>query len=105
MGCAVTTADFAQAHPTVINAFLDDYKASIEYVSNASNYDTSAEYIVEAGVLDAAGPAKKSLMNLGSSISYVDGDRMQAILDTFYNAIDYSVIGGNVPDESFYYKK
>ena len=76
-----------------------------EVVSDSANYDVAAEYIVEAGVLDAAAAAKKSLMNLGDAISYVDGARMQAILEAFYNAIDYSVIGGNVPDESFYYKK
>ena len=105
MGCVVTTADFAEAHPLAINSFLDDYKASIEYVSDSANYDVAAEYIVEAGVLDATAAAKNSLMNLGDAISYVDGARMQAILDAFYNAIDYSVIGGNVPDESFYYKK
>ena len=105
MGCIVTTADFAEAHPTVVNSFLDDYKASIEYVSDAANNRTAAEYIVEAGVLDGAGAAMKSLTNLGSSIAYIDGASMQTILDSFYRTIDHSHIGGNIPDESFYYKK
>ena len=105
MGCFVAKADFIEAHPTLIDAFLDESRASIEFISTAANADTAAEYIVEADVLSAAAAAKKSLANLGSAISYVDGDDMQTTLDAFYSVLELSLIGGNIPDENFYYKK
>lgn len=105
MGCFVAKADFIEAHPTLIDAFLSESRASIEFISASANVDTAAEYIVEADVLSAAAAAKKSLTNLGSAISYVDGNEMQTTLDAFFGVLELSLIGGNVPDENFYYKK
>ena len=49
--------------------------------------------------------AKKSLTNLGSAISYIDGEEMKTILTDFYNAIGAKLIGGKLPDDEFYYGK
>jgi NitT/TauT family transport system substrate-binding protein len=105
MGCIVGRSEFVAEHKTVINSFLDEYKASIEFIQNPANIDTSANYIVEASVLGAAGAAKKSLMNLSDAIAYKDGDEMKTILIDFYNSINPALIGGKLPDENFYYKK
>lgn len=105
MGCIVANKDFTDANKTAVNAFLDEYKQSIEYVADAENLDTAAQYVVDAGVLDAVPAAKKSLMNLGSAIAYRDGAEMKTILVDFYNAVGTLLIGGQLPDDEFYYEK
>lgn len=105
MGCIVGRTDFVKEHKNITDAFLAEYKSSIEFIANKENIDTSAAYIVEAGVLGAAGPAKKSLTNLGNAISYVDGEEMKKVLIDFYNSINVNLIGGKLPDDNFYYKK
>ena len=105
MGCIVGRSAFVNEHKSVVDSFLSEYKNSIEFVSNAENRDSAAEYIVDAGVLDAAQPAKKSLANLGASVAYKDGVEMKRILTDFYTSIGNSLIGGKLPDEEFYYQK
>ena len=105
MGCIVARADFIENHKGLVDSFLDEYKASIEFIANKENIDTAAEYIVEASVLGAVPAAKKSLLNLGSSIAYIDGEDMKRTLAVFYNSITPSLIGGKLPDDGFYYEK
>ena len=82
-----------------------DLLRSIEYISTPGNLETAAQYIVDAGVLDAVPAAKKSLVNLGSAIAYRDGEDMKTTLVDFYNAIGSNLIGGKLPDDEFYYGK
>ena len=105
MGCIVANKDFVSENKDAVDAFLAEYKSSIEYVANAQNRDTAAQYVVDAGVLDALPAAKKSLANLGSAIAYSDGAEMKETLVAFYNAIGLNLIGGRLPDDDFYYEK
>jgi len=105
MGCILANKKFVSEHKSVVDRFLEEYKASINYIADPKNIDTSAQYIVDAGVLDAVGAAKKSLTNLGSAIAYSDGDEMKTTLVAFYTAIGASMTGGALPDDEFYYKK
>ena len=105
MGCIIANKNFTKSNKDAVNAFLDEYKASINYISDSKNIDTSAQYVVDAGVLDAVPAAKKSLKNLGGAIAYVDGAEMKAILVDFYNAIGHNLIGGKLPENDFYYEK
>ena len=105
MGCIVGRSDFVSEHKSITDAFLAEYKSSIEYIANSENIDDSAAYIVEAGVLGAVGAAKKSLTNLGGAIAYMDGDDMKTTLENFYGTISPALIGGKLPDDDFYYKK
>lgn len=105
MGCVVGNTNFVSANKDRINAFLTEYEASINYIADSANRDTAAQYIVDAGVLDAVPAAKKSLTNLGSAIAYIDGDEMKTVLGNFYTAIGADLIGGKLPDEKFYYEK
>lgn len=105
MGCIIANKDFANKNKGAINAFLDEYKTSIEYVANAENLDSAAQYVVDAGVLDAVPAAKKSLTNLGGAIAYKDGADMKSTLIDFYNAIGLKLIGGKLPEDEFYYEK
>ena len=100
MGCIVTRKSFAQEHPEVINDFLDEYKASIEYISDAANLDSAAQYVVDAGILPNLKIAKSAISNLGDSIAYIDGDAMKDALEAFY-----TLIGVALPNDEFYYEK
>ena len=105
MGCIAVNTSFLKEHKGVVDSFLTEYKSSIEYISNLENIELSAEYIYNAGVLDAAPAAKKSLTNLGSAIAYYDGAEMKRILTDFYTAIGVNLIGGKLPSDEFYYEK
>ena len=105
MGCIVGRTDFINENKDAVNAFLEEYKASIEYIGNKDNLDSSANLIVEATVLGAVPAAKKSLSNLLDAIAYKDGAEMTAILKAFYGSINSNLIGGKLPDDNFYYQK
>ena len=105
MGCIVGNKDFVANNKSAVDSFLAEYKQSIEYISTPGNLETAAQYIVDAGVLDAVPAAKKSLVNLGSAIAYRDGEDMKTTLVDFYNAIGSNLIGGKLPDDEFYYGK
>lgn len=100
MGCIVADEGFAKAHKTVINAFLDEYEKSIEYVNASENIDAAAEYIAEAKIMGAAAPAKIALDHLHDAIAYIDGAEMKSALKGFYSSINIQE-----PSDEFYYKK
>jgi NitT/TauT family transport system substrate-binding protein len=98
MGCIVAKKSFVEAHPSVIDAFLKEYRSSIEFISNENNIDTAASYVVEAGVMQAEPAAKSALSNLSKFISYIDGHEMKSILIDFYTATKTTL-----PENDFYY--
>lgn len=100
MGCVVGSKDFVSKNEALINSFLDEYKASISFVSSSENRDTAAEYIVETGILGAKPAAIKALSNLGGAIAYIDGIEMRAALVNFYGIINIKQ-----PALGFYYFK
>ena len=105
MGCIVANKNFVNEHKTLVDSFLAEYESSIDFVAAPQNLELAAQYVVDAGVLDALPAAKKSLTNLGSAIAYYDGARMKTTLVAFYNAIGLDLIGGRLPDDEFYYAK
>lgn len=107
MGCIVANKNTVKNHKESINAFLEEYKASIEYIGTTENLDSSSNLIVEAGIMAAAPAAKKALSNLnrGGYIAYLDGSDMRTALEKVYAALGLPLIGGKLPDDSFYYEK
>jgi len=100
MGCIIASKSFVEKHPTVIDEFLTEYKASIEYISSSQNIDSAATYVVNAGILPNATVAKSALQNLGNSIAYIDGKAMKTTLQEFYKEL-----GIKSPADAFYYEK
>ena len=100
MGCIVVRNDFLKAHKETVDSFLEEYKASIEYINNPENLDSAAQMIVDGSVIPQLPIAKKSLQNLYGSITYLDGADMKFALENFY-----TVINLKLPDDKFYHEK
>ncbi len=100
-GCLVVNKAFAEEHPNEIKKFLDDYKASVEFISAGS--DEAVNMIVNAKILPKAAIAKKALPKC--NICCITGSEMKASIGVFYEklfALDPSSIAA-IPDDGFYY--
>lgn len=102
-GCVVARTEFIQDHPAEIDAFLEEYGASIAYAQEEPA--DAAVLIEQTGVFTNAAVAEKALPRC--NLCFVTGDEMQENMDGFLQTL-YGVapesIGGAVPDEGFYYK-
>lgn len=105
MGCIAVRREFLEEHPVAIEAFLERYEDSIEYMSDPTNIDRAAELVIKAGIMADLEPAKSALRNLGDAIEYIDGDDMKETLVNIYNVFGLNVIGGKLPDNNFYYEE
>ncbi len=104
-GCIVVRTEWAKAHPAELAKFLEEYKASIEYV--VANPKEASEMIISTGVFAGKAPvAEKAIPNC--NIVYIDGEDMKSALDTFFSklfAVAPASVGGEIPDDGIYYKK
>lgn len=102
-GVLVVNAEYAKNNKESFNKFLDDYKASVDFVK--ANIDESSVMIEELGVVKAP-IAKKAMPSL--NIIYIDGEELKTnlngYLDVLFKANPQSV-GGAIPGDEFYYIK
>ncbi len=101
-GCVVVRKDFAEAHPNEISAFLTDYNASIEYLTEDGA--DAAGVIESSGVFAKGAVAAKALPNC--NLCFITGDTMQTVLNHFLEIMyktQPASIGGAVPADDFYY--
>lgn len=103
-GCVVVRKAFLEQYPEAVESFLTEYKASIKYLS--ANIDEASQMIVDNGIFENAGVAKKALPNC--NVCFLDGEEMktamQAYLGVLYGIAPAS-IGGKLPADDFYYNK
>ena len=100
-GVAVVRKAFAEENPDAVNAFLDAYKASVEYV-NANTAEAAALIggydIVPEPVAMKALPA--------CNITFIEGDELQQKLSGYLAVLfeaEPKSVGGKLPEEDFYY--
>ena len=101
-GVAVVRTAFAQENPDAVAAFMAEYAASVEYVN--ANPAEAAEWIAELGIVAKAPVAEKALP--GCNIVYIDGEDMKAAVSGYLAALyaqNPQAVGGELPDEAFYY--
>ena len=101
-GVAVVRADFAEQNPEAVATFLQEYAASVEYVN--ANVDEAAEWIAELGIVAKAPVAKKALP--ACNIVYIDGEEMKTAVSGYLAVLfeqNPESVGGQLPDEAFYY--
>jgi len=95
--------EFAQQHPEQVAAFLDEYKASTEYVN--TNLAEAAVLVEKYGIVKAA-IAEKAIPYC--NITYIDGTEMQNIMHSYYQVLfdaNPKSVGGTMPATDFYYQK
>ncbi len=103
MGCLIAKRGFIDENREAINAFLDEYKQSVQYtnsnIKEASELSEKYE-IMPKDIAENAIPK--------CNIVYIDGDEMnlktKGFLEILFN-FDPKSIGGKIPSEDFYYKK
>ena len=101
-GVTVVRTEYAQEHPDVVAAFLEDYTASVDAANN--DLDGTAALCEEQGVVAKAAIAKAALPNC--NIVCTTGEDMKAdvagYLQVLYDA-DPAAVGGSMPDDGFYW--
>ena len=101
-GCAVVRTEYAGAHPAELAAFMEEYGASIAYLSE--DPAEAAKLIEQTGVFTNAAVAEKAIPHC--NLCFITGEDMQPLMDE-YLTILYGVapesVGGSVPDAGFYW--
>ncbi len=101
-GVLVVRSDFAAENPEAVQAFLADYKASVDYVN--SHVEEAAQWAEAMGVVPKAAIAQKAIP--ACNIVYQDGAEMKSGLSGYLQVLfeqDPKAVGGALPDDSFYY--
>ena len=101
MGCVAVRKDFAEANKTAVDAFLAEYKASIEKAADA---EATAALCETYGIIPKAALAKKAIPNC--ELTFVAGADMKAQIAGYYQVLfdaNPKAIGGKLPDDAFYY--
>ncbi len=103
-GCIVVKKEVAEKHPEAVKAFLDDYKASVDFVNN--NTAEASVIIAENGIIPAAPVAALAIPRC--NIVFIEGDEMISYLSAFFKILfdaNPASVGGTMPNESIYYKR
>ncbi len=100
-GVLVVRDEFAESYPEALESFIEEYKASTEFVN--ANVSDAAVLIEKADIVKAAvGEIAIPYCNIVN----ITGEEMQQALGGYlqilYDANNASV-GGNLPGEDFYY--
>ena len=100
-GIMVASRDFLANHKDKVDAFLAEYKNSMELAANA---DDKAVEAIAALEIAPAPIAKKALPSCG--IQFITGEEMKATLSSYLeilNAFEPKLIGEKMPADDFYY--
>ncbi len=102
-GCIVVRNEFLNAHKNEVLKFLEEYKASIDFLNQ--NPKEASEMVVELGIYaGAATVAEKAIPSC--NIVYMDGAEMKTALSAFLNTMfDFKAasVGGALPEDNFYF--
>lgn len=101
MGCVVVRTEFAQENPEAVQAFLQEYEASINYIKD--NPEEGAALIEQYGIVPKAAIAQAAIPQ--ANMIFAAGQDMKSI-SSYYEvlfAADPASIGGSIPDDAFYY--
>ncbi len=102
-GCVVARTEFVQAYPEAVDAFLEEYGASIAYAQE--EHEAAAGLIEQTGVFADAAVAQAAIGRC--NLCFITGAEMRESMDEFLQIL-YGIapesIGGDMPGEDFYYE-
>lgn len=90
------------ASADAVRLFMEEHKESAAFAND--HIDETAELVASTGIIEKAAVAKKALPYC--SITYVDGSDMKEMLTGYLNVLydqDPTSVGGELPDEPFFY--
>lgn len=102
-GVVVGRTEFVNENPQAVSAFLDHYKASVEFV-NANTADAAA--LVGKYDIVPAAIAEKALPKC--NIAFIEGSEMKAKLVGYLSVLfeqNPKSVGGALPTDEFYYSR
>ena len=102
-GVIVARKEFVEQNPAQISAFLDEFKASTEFIN--ANVEEGAVLVENLGIVKAA-VATKAIPNC--NIKFFEGAEMKTVvsgyLQTLYDQ-NPKAVGGTMPADDFYYAR
>lgn len=101
-GVTVVRKEFAEAHPEVVQEFIEQQALSIN--TALANLTGTAELIVEYGIVDDAQVAEKAIPRC--NLVMITDDDMRRALEGYLGVLysyDPESLGGSLPGDDFYY--
>lgn len=86
----------------IVEEVVSDIKLSINNLNNTENISTTNNKIKELEYFDLSDDVMKEAIR-GSNIDFISGDKLKNIFELTYKD-SLSLLGGELPDEEFYYK-
>lgn len=100
-GVVVVRKEFAEANPAAVEAFMEHYAESVDFVNN--NVDEAAELVGKYEIVTAE-VAKKAIP--ACNITFIAGEEMQEKLSGYLEVLyeqNSKAVGGTLPADDFYY--
>ena len=101
MTAVVARTEFVGAYPELVNAFLADYKDSIDYVNHN---DAAAKLVADYGLAPSEAIARQAIPQC--HLVFLSGEEMLSALADYFHvlwSIDHDAVGGSVPSDRIYY--
>ncbi len=101
-GVVVVRRAFAEQNPDALREFLEDYRASTEFVN--AEMDQAAALVAQYGIVPKEEVAKKALP--ACNITFLDGAEMKEKVSGYLKVLfdqNPQAVGGALPDDAFYY--
>ena len=102
-GVVIANNEFVHDHADKVNDFMDAYKESVDFIN--SDTEAAAQIIGDHDII-AKEVAQKAIPDC--SIVFIEGDEMKTMLSGYLATLDDQnpeIIGGQLPDDAFYYKR
>lgn len=103
MTTLVVRTEFAQEHPEAVAAFLEEYRASVDYVNG--HPEEAGELVAEFGITPNAQIAQAAIPKC-ALVCITGEDEIRAAIQGYYEvlcAADPQSVGGGMPDDGFYW--
>lgn len=100
-GVVVVRKEFAETNPSAVEAFMEHYAESVDFVDN--NVDDAAELVGKYEIVTAE-VAKKAIP--ACNITFIAGEEMQEKLSGYLEVLyeqNPKAVGGALPADDFYY--
>ena len=102
-GVVIARKEFIEAHPEAVEAFMDHYRESVEYVN--TKVDEAAALVEQLDIVKAP-VARKAIP--ACNIVFIEGAEMQTKLSGYLQVLfdqNPKSVGGALPGEDFYFAR